>query len=78
MRLLGEALGRPLTYVELSHDDLVAELATVMGPYAAWYADGLRQLAEHPQPAGRTVEELLGRPATTFAAWARRHADRFR
>ncbi len=78
VRLIGDALGRRLTYVELSHDDLVAELTKVMGSYAAWYADGLRQLTEHPQPAGRTVEDLLGRPATTFAAWARRHADRFR
>jgi uncharacterized protein YbjT (DUF2867 family) len=75
---IGQALGRPLTYVDLPHDEFVAELAKVMGEYAAWYADGMRQLAGHPQAAVPTVAELTGRPGTTFAAWARDNADLFR
>ncbi|OJF11815.1 NAD(P)H-binding protein [Couchioplanes caeruleus] len=75
--LIGAALGRELTYVDLPHDELVQELEASMGEYAAWYADGLRLLAEHPQRAVPTVAKLIGRPATTFAAWARAHAALF-
>ena len=75
---IGQALGRPLTYVDLPHDEFVAELTAVMGEYAAWYVDGMRMLAEHPQAAVPTVAEVTGRPAMTFAAWAREHTDLFR
>ncbi|MEU7901885.1 NAD(P)H-binding protein [Actinoplanes sp. NPDC049118] len=68
---IGAALGRELTYVDLPHEELVAELTQVMGEYGRWYADGLAELARHPQAAVRTVAELTGRPATTFAEWAR-------
>jgi uncharacterized protein YbjT (DUF2867 family) len=75
---IGAALGRELRYIDLPHDELVAQLEQVMGEYGAWYADGLKLLAEHPQGAVPTVAELTGRPATTFAAWARSRADMFR
>jgi uncharacterized protein YbjT (DUF2867 family) len=74
---IGEALGRELTYVDLPHDELVEQLAPAMGEYAAWYADGLRQLMEQPQAAVRTVAELTDRPGTTFAAWARDNTEMF-
>ncbi|PSK92987.1 hypothetical protein CLV30_13112 [Haloactinopolyspora alba] len=76
--LIGAALGRPVPYVELTHDDAVAELTPIMGEYAAWYVDGMAQLAAHPQPATTTIEEVTGRPATTFAEWAVQHAGDFR
>ena len=66
---IGQVLGRELTYVDLPHDEFVAELTKVMGEYGAWYADGTRLLAAHPQAAVGTVAELTGQPATTFAAW---------
>ena len=75
---IGAALGRELTYVDLPHDELVEQLNLAMGEYGAWYADGLRQMVGHPQPAVRTVAELTGRPGTTFAAWARDNTDMFR
>ena len=75
---IGAALGRELSYVDLPHDELVEQLTPAMGEFAAWYADGLRLLAEHPQAAVPTVAELTGRPGTTFAAWARRNAGMFR
>jgi len=74
---IGAALGRDLTYVDLPHDDLVAELEKVMGEHGAWYADGLRMLADHPQAAVPTVADLTGRPGTTFAEWARSRIDAF-
>jgi uncharacterized protein YbjT (DUF2867 family) len=78
VRQIGAALGRPLTYVDLPHDELVAQLGAAMGPHAAWYADGLRQLTEYPQPALPTVASLTGRPGVTFARWAATHAALFR
>jgi hypothetical protein len=38
----------------------------------------MRDLVQHPQEANRLVEEITGRPATTFAQWARKKADAFR
>ena len=49
-----------------------------MGEFARWYVDGMRDLVQHPQEANRLVEEITGRPATTFAQWARKKADAFR
>ncbi|MGA5302999.1 NAD(P)H-binding protein [Nucisporomicrobium flavum] len=77
VELIGEALGRRLTYVDLPHDEFVQQLEQAMGEYAAWYADGMRQLAANPQRAVPTVAELTGRPATTFAQWARDHRELF-
>lgn len=78
VRLIGEALGRDVPYVELSREDAIEQLSPMMGEYAAWYLDGQAELLEHPQQAVPTVEEITGRPATTFAQWAVKHADEFR
>jgi hypothetical protein len=45
---------------------------------ARWYLDLMPGLVEHPQQPTRTVEEILGRPATTFAQWAAKKVDEFR
>ncbi|MEV4709207.1 NAD(P)H-binding protein [Actinoplanes sp. NPDC049316] len=71
VQIIGEVLGRNLTYVDLPHDEYVRQLEKHMGEYAAWYADGMRALAKHPQPAVPTVAQVTGRPATTFAEWVR-------
>ena len=78
VRLIGEALGRALTYVDLPHDQAVAQFEPAMGEFGAWYVDGLAQLVEHPQLAVRTVAEITGRPGMTFAQWSRRYAAMFR
>ncbi|AGL20450.1 NAD(P)H-binding protein [Actinoplanes sp. N902-109] len=75
---IGTALGRDLTYVDLPRDEYVTQLTATMGEYAAWYADGIATLVEHPQPALPTVATITRRPATTFAAWAQQHAAAFR
>jgi uncharacterized protein YbjT (DUF2867 family) len=77
VRLIGEALGRDIPFVELTHERAVGQLSAVMGEYAAWYLDRMARLAEHPQRAVPTVEEITGRPATTFATWAVKHAGAF-
>ncbi|RAK26907.1 uncharacterized protein YbjT (DUF2867 family) [Actinoplanes lutulentus] len=75
---IGRALGRELTYVELTGDEARDQFTATMGEYGQWYLDGLAQLLEYPQPAVSTVADLLGRPATTYEEWARSHADLFR
>ena len=35
-------------------------------------------LVDNPEPVTTTVTQLTGRPALTFATWAREHADEFR
>jgi uncharacterized protein YbjT (DUF2867 family) len=77
VRQIGEALGRPLTYVELPHDELVEQLRGPMGDNAAWYADGLRRMGALPQATTPTVTEVTGRPGLTFAEWARRNTALF-
>jgi uncharacterized protein YbjT (DUF2867 family) len=77
VRLIGAALGRDLTYVELPREAAIEQLAQVMGEYAEWYVDGLALLAAHPQRAVQTVAELTGRPGTTFASWAAANAGLF-
>ncbi len=80
VRQIGVALGRDVPFVELDHEDAVAALSPSMGGEegARWYLDLMPDLVEHPQQPTRTVEEILGRPATTFAQWAAKKVDEFR
>jgi uncharacterized protein YbjT (DUF2867 family) len=78
VRHIGSALGREIPVVEVSHDEAVAVLEPAMGEFARWYVDGMRDFTEHPQQATRVVEEITGRPGTTFAQWARKKVDEFR
>jgi uncharacterized protein YbjT (DUF2867 family) len=78
VRHIGAALGREIPFVEVGHEEAVAVLEPSMGEFARWYVDGMRDLTEHPQQANRVVEEITGRPATTFAQWAREKVDEFR
>jgi hypothetical protein len=77
VRHIGAALGREIPFVEVGHDEAVAVLEPAMGEFARWYVDGMRDFVEHPQQANRVVEEITGRPATTFAQWARDKVDQF-
>jgi uncharacterized protein YbjT (DUF2867 family) len=76
--LLGEALGRPLTYVELTRDQAQPLFTETQGPAASWYLDGLDQLTRHPRTALHPSSEITGRPATPYLTWARAHTDLFR
>ncbi|MGH3612000.1 MAG: NAD(P)H-binding protein [Pseudonocardia sp.] len=78
VRQLGDALGRHLPFIEVSRDEAVDVLAASMGENAGWYVDNvLAGFDEQPVTATRIVEEITGRPATTFAQWARDHAHQF-
>lgn len=78
VRLIGVAIGRELRFEEQPHDEALAELSQSMGEYAAVYLDAMAYMVDHPQTPVATVAAITGRPATTFAAWAVKHAAAFR
>jgi len=75
---IGEATGRTLRFEEIDASDAGAELfahlpvevvASIVAAHAA--------MAVHPEPVTDTVARLTGRPARSFAQWARDHAGDF-
>lgn len=77
--VLGEVLGRDLRCVGLSAEETRAELTADMpveyvDAFFQFYVDGTLDESK-VLPA---VPEVLGRPARSFADWARAHADDFR
>lgn len=80
VRILGDAIGREVTYVELTRDEVVEQ----------WRAEGYSdddmafflEMRTNPPEAGYTpqptVEQVTGRAPRTFAQWAAEHADTFR
>jgi len=77
LAVIGRVLGRELRYVELTHDEAIEQLRPQLGDFATWYVAGERALVAHPQVATGTVEELTGRPGTTFAQWVAANVDLF-
>jgi uncharacterized protein YbjT (DUF2867 family) len=77
-RIIAELIGRPLRFEIATFDEAVATLRClgVEEARARETVDGLRRPDlpwSRPRP---TVEVLMGRPGTTFRAWAERHVDR--
>lgn len=76
---LAEALGEPVTFVEQSREEALAQMVRFM-PRAV--AEGTLAILGDPTPeeraAGPDVERLLGRPATPFSTWATRNIAAFR
>jgi uncharacterized protein YbjT (DUF2867 family) len=79
LAILGRALGRELRFEAQPDDEARAEMSAAMPPeyvdaFFAFFVDGtLDESTVLP-----TVEEVLGRPPRTFAAWAEEHAGAFR
>ncbi|MFL5309414.1 MAG: SDR family oxidoreductase [Myxococcales bacterium] len=79
VRVLGAALGRELRFEGQREDKAREELGKVFPP--SFVEAQLRFFAQGEFDDSRvvaTVSEITGRPAGTFAQWARSHADRFR
>jgi uncharacterized protein YbjT (DUF2867 family) len=72
---LGSATGRTLRFRELP----AAEATSLFPPdLAPSIVAGQAALVDHPEPCTTEVARLTGRPARTYADWARDHADAFR
>ncbi|MCT2587466.1 SDR family oxidoreductase [Actinophytocola gossypii] len=79
-RILAEATGQDITFVQLDEE---GERARLRGyGYDDDYVEfGIQLATSPPGVAGvvlPTVEDVTGRPARTFALWAEENADRFR
>ncbi|MBB5855102.1 NAD(P)H-binding protein [Amycolatopsis umgeniensis] len=79
VEILGDALGRRLTYAEEPEADARARMLGFGWPASS--VDGIfelkRQSAGNEEIVFDTVRELLGRAPLTFADWAREHATSF-
>lgn len=80
VRLIGDAVDREVRWEEISVDAARTQLLDI--GWAPEFAEaGLKHwstIVDSPEPVTTAVEELTGRPARTFAQWAREHADAFR
>jgi uncharacterized protein YbjT (DUF2867 family) len=80
VRLIGEAIGKQVLWVEVAPEQfrqamLAQGLAEdVPDRLIGYWSDRVQQ----PGPSSDAVEQILGRPALTFAQWAAEHAAAFR
>jgi uncharacterized protein YbjT (DUF2867 family) len=79
-RLIGEAIGRDVRWEELTPSQ--AKAAMLAQGLPADVPDRLlgywSTIGQRPEPLTTTVQQILGRPALTFAQWAAEHAAAFR
>lgn len=80
VRLIGEAIGRPLRYEEQPPEEARQQLLAAGWPQAviAGSLDAWAAMATTPEPGTQTVEEITGTPARPFRQWALDHAADFR
>jgi uncharacterized protein YbjT (DUF2867 family) len=71
---IGDALGRPVRWEELTREDAEDQIAGV--PDTA--LDTWASFVETPEIVTTTVADVTSEPARPFAEWARDHADDFR
>lgn len=77
--VIAEALGRDIAYVELTEEEVLAQLlAQGWDAASAGWMIGIRKnTPEIGYTVVDTVERVTGKPARTFAQWAREHAGLF-
>jgi uncharacterized protein YbjT (DUF2867 family) len=80
VRTIGEAIGRPLRFEEISPEAARQQMLTRGWPPS--FADGAldywTKLVTEPEPVTSTVEEVTEAPAREFHEWAIDHAGDFR
>jgi uncharacterized protein YbjT (DUF2867 family) len=79
VRLIGEAIGRPLRFEEQPREEAREQMIAGWGDprYVDQALDYWARIVTEPEPVTSTVEEVTGRPARTFRQWARDHAADF-
>ena len=80
VRLIGEAIGKKLSFEELPPEQIRQAMLAQGLPEDVpdRLLGSLADYATEPGPTLDTVEQVLGRPALTFAEWAAEHAAAFR
>ncbi len=75
---IGDAIGRPLQFVELSPDEFRSETAAAWPPHVAEMLLGAWQATlGHPAFVTSAVQEITGSPARSFHHWAADNAPAF-
>jgi len=82
VKILGEAIGRPLRYEEIPPERAKQMMLERGFPFPPELIDRLHALQAKAvgqrAETTREVETILGRPALTYAQWASDHAEMFR
>ncbi len=80
VRLIGEAIGKELSFEELPPERLRQAMLAQGLPEDVpdRLLGSLADYARQPGPSSNTMEQVLNRPALTFAEWAAEHAAAFR
>ncbi|MBG0827150.1 NmrA family NAD(P)-binding protein [Planomonospora sp. ID67723] len=80
VRILGEAVGREIEFVELTVEQAREKMAAEGQPeeMIEFLLDVFGNVPEEANTVNSTIEKVTGRPARTFAQWAAEHADAFR
>lgn len=78
--LIGEAVGRPVRFEEISLDEAVEQMKAAGYPAELVEAvlPAQAQLLDDPEPVNDEVERITGTPARSFREWAVDHAADFR
>lgn len=74
---IGQALGRPLVWQEISHDEAKQQMDWLPAEYADFVLAGLAAMVDAPSQPTSTVHDVTGSPARTYAQWAIDHAAEF-
>jgi uncharacterized protein YbjT (DUF2867 family) len=75
---IGAAIGRELTYSEISPEQFAAQMSQYMPPdVIKMLLDYWSDTVHEPDTVLSTVEDVTGRPARTLAQWAADHAADF-
>lgn len=78
VQIIGERIGRPLRFEEISPEAMRSQLLTRLPPVVV--EDALTywaRLVAEPEPVSPTVEEIIGAPARPFRDWVSDHASDF-
>jgi uncharacterized protein YbjT (DUF2867 family) len=79
VRVIGDVLGRPIRFQELSPDEFRHETAgSWPRPVVDMLLDAWAATIGHPAFVTSTVAGITGAPARTFRQWVAGHADAFR
>ncbi|GAB3767206.1 NAD(P)H-binding protein [Microlunatus parietis] len=78
--IIGDVLGRPLHYEALPPHEIAGHLVAhgMPQPFVSALMARYARLDGVPQPPSNDIEQILGRPAVTFAQWVTDHAAGFR
>jgi uncharacterized protein YbjT (DUF2867 family) len=78
VRAIGDAIGRPLRFDELSPDEFRRETAgTWPSAVAEMLLSAWRATLGHPAFVTSAIQEIVGSPPRTFYRWAADHASAF-